>query len=180
MSELVTFSIPYFQDDMTWCVPKAGLLQHLFSFLSLFDLKTWFLIFFAVILSTIIIMKYLYTTKTYHLSNFIKTFIKISSIILNQGPNLNILKWSARTLMCYIFIFSIVISSAYQSFLISFLTNPQMEIQITNIEQIYEKNMEVTGGVEVVRHLTKKGKVSSYFCFLLLKKFYSFIFKCIF
>ncbi|XP_011200648.2 uncharacterized protein LOC105224298 [Bactrocera dorsalis] len=164
ISQFVSSSIPYHQDDLTWCVARAKRKYDLFNFLQSFHISTWLFTFVFIMISSLniyIAQKLLKIRPTYF-GDFFATVVRMFGIILSQSTQLTRLPASLHITFGSTFFLAIMFVNVYQSFLVSTLTTPKSSYQISHLEEIYRNRMTVTGSVENVRHLNKDGKIFKY------------------
>ncbi|CAD7006201.1 unnamed protein product [Ceratitis capitata] len=164
ISRFVSSSIPYHQDDLTWCVARAKRKYNLFNFLQSFHISTWiFMLSFILVCSlNIFIAQKLLNIRLTHFGGYLTTFVRILGIILSQSTQLLHLPTSLHITFGSTFFLALMFINVYQSFLVSTLTTPRSLYQISHLEEIYRNRMTVTGSVENVRHLNKDGEIFKY------------------
>lgn len=143
-------SIYYTQDYYAFFVPSALPIDPWKNFIYVFDLELWLLMFFSIILAAVVWWLVGITrVDPEGYDNFPDCLIKIWCIIFssyNTQPNSILLraiflKWS---LHCFL------INSIYQSVLMSFLTRPAFEHQISTLEELIHSDLKY-GGLYVIR-----------------------------
>lgn len=162
LSQYVSSSIPYHQDDLTWCVAKAKRNYSLFNFLQSFHISTWICTLAFIFLTSfnIFMAQKLLNMRLAHFDGLFATIMRIFGIVLSQSTNLSRLPHSLCITFGSTFVLALIFVNSYQSFLVSTLTTPQSSYQISHLDEIYRNRMAVTGSVENVRHLNKDGEVS--------------------
>lgn len=168
-SQFVSSSTSYHQDDLTWCVARAKRKHSLFNFLASFDASAWFLILFFIIISSLVAL------LTEHLSvfqhseqcNYVSICLRMLGILLTQSINVNSRPLSVALRLVFLmgFFLAFFFSNTYQSFLISTLTTPTTESQISEMVEIYNQRMTIMVSSENMRHLNKEGEVGDQFIF---------------
>lgn len=148
-------SIPYQHDDISWCVPKARLAPNWDNVFAIFTLTTWITSIIAMIICGYIL---------HH-------FVKIESVRKDYGVPWSMLISFAVALSCpgqyfpqktyvrfffiTIVIYGIHFNAAYHSFLISVLTRPRYEIQISTMAQMVKAGYEVYGARYILQFYNK-------------------------
>lgn len=162
ISQYVSSTIPYHQDDLTWCVAKARRSHNLFNFMATFDIKAWILTLLFILTASfgISMIQKMLKLQINILKSFFSVNIYIMGVILSQSVNLPRIPTSLKLCFGTTFFMGLIFSNVYQSFLISTLTTPKSSYQISHIEEIYVNRMDVMGSVDNVRHLSKEGEVS--------------------
>ncbi|XP_036216383.2 uncharacterized protein Ir87a isoform X2 [Bactrocera oleae] len=164
ISQFVSSSIAYHQDDLTWCVARAKRKYDLLNFLQSFHISTWLFTLAFILISSLniyIVQKLLNIRLTYF-GGFFATVVRMLGIILSQSTQLTRLPNSLYITFGSTFFLAIMFVNVYQSFLVSTLTTPKSSYQISHLEEIYRNRMTVTGSVENVRHLNKDGEIFKY------------------
>lgn len=163
ISQFVSSTIAYYQDDLTWCVARAKRKYDLFNFVQSFHISTWLLICALILISSlnVYLAQKLLNIRLINFDGFFATFLRIIGIILSQSTQLTRLPYSLQIAFGNTFFLAMIFVNIYQSFLVSTLTTPKSFYQISHLEEIYLNRMTVTGSAENVRHLNKDGEVST-------------------
>ncbi|XP_064552897.1 uncharacterized protein Ir87a [Drosophila montana] len=166
ISQFVSSSTSYHQDELTWCVAKAKREHSLFNFLASFDTSAWLLLLLFIIVSSLAVQvaQHVSAFKLNNQHNYLTICLRMLGILLTQAINVNTrtLSLALRLLFFTAFILAFFFSNTYQSFLISTLTTPTTQAQISELEEIYGKRMTIMVSSENVRHLNKEGETFKY------------------
>ncbi|XP_017139506.1 uncharacterized protein LOC108153921 [Drosophila miranda] len=164
ISQFVSSSIPYHQDDLTWCVARAKRKHGFFNFVANFNADTGFLLLlFIVTCSFMVLMAQRVTGfRLRNLNNYFAICLRMLGILLTQAMPAQTLSLVLRQLFALSFLMGFFFSNTYQSFLISTLTTPLSSHQIQSLEEIYSHRMNIMGSSENVRHLNKDGEIFKY------------------
>ncbi|XP_034664641.1 uncharacterized protein LOC117899003 [Drosophila subobscura] len=164
ISQFVSSSIPYHQDDLTWCVARAKRKHGFFNFVATFNADTGFLLLlFIVTCSLVVLMAQRLTGfRLRNLNNYFAICLRMLGILLTQAMPAQSLSLVLRQLFALSFLMGFFFSNTYQSFLISTLTTPRSSHQIESLEEIYSHRMIIMGSSENVRHLNKEGEIFKY------------------
>lgn len=163
ISQFVSSTIPYHQDDLTWCVAKAQHTHNLFNFLATFQIGAWILtllFIFSASLSIFTSQKCL-KLRLGFLKSYFSINVYVMGIILGQALNLRPIPTSLKLCFGATFFMGLMFSNIYQSFLVSTLTTPKSLYQISHLNEIYQNRMHIMGSVDNVRHLNKEGEVNN-------------------
>lgn len=133
-------SVPYTTESLTWCIPSALLKPKWLSVFNIYEELTWidiYVTFFIICIVSVVMAKKSDETTSYNdtgncLINMYAVFMGLS--LQNKPRNIPL-----RTIFFLCAFFNLVISSVYQTTLISFLTEPAFEKQISTIEEIFER-----------------------------------------
>ncbi|EDW14587.1 uncharacterized protein LOC6573031 [Drosophila mojavensis] len=165
-SQFVSSSTSYHQDDLTWCVARAKRKHSLFNFLASFDASAWFLILFFIIISSLVALltEHLSVFQHSEQSNYVSICLRMLGILLTQSINVNSRPLSVALRLVFLmgFFLAFFFSNTYQSFLISTLTTPTTESQISEMVEIYNQRMTIMVSSENMRHLNKEGEIFRY------------------
>ncbi|XP_068152718.1 uncharacterized protein Ir87a [Drosophila tropicalis] len=164
ISQFVSSSIPYHQDDLTWCVSKAKRNHGFFNFLASFQADSWFLFLLFIVTSSfaILMAQRVSGNRLRNLNNYPAIFIRMMGILVTQAMPNQKLTVVMRILFAGSFLTGFFFSNTYQSFLISTLTTPRSSHQIQTLSEIYSNRMIIMGSSENVRHLNKDGEIFKY------------------
>ncbi|KAH8384084.1 hypothetical protein KR009_012034 [Drosophila setifemur] len=164
ISQFVSSSIPYHQDELTWCVAKAQRRYGFFNFVATFNADSGFLIGLFVITCSLVVLvaQRVSRFRLRNLNGYFPICLRVLGILLNQAIAAQDFPLTLRLLFALSFLMGFFFSNTYQSFLISTLTNPRSSHQIQTLEEIYSNRMTVMGTSENVRHLTKEGEIFKY------------------
>ena len=170
ISQFVSSTIPYHQDDLTWCVAKAQHTHNLFNFLATFKVQVWILTLIFILTASWSLFK---SQKFLRLRcGILRSYFSINTYvmgsILGQAVNLKPLPTSVRLSFGTTFMMGFMFSNIYQSFLVSTLTTPKSLYQISHLSEIYQNKMHIMGSVDNVRHLNKEGEVGGWLCHICL------------
>ncbi|XP_037941632.1 uncharacterized protein LOC119674560 [Teleopsis dalmanni] len=164
ISQFVSSTIPYYQDDLTWCVAKAKKRHNLFNFLASFKMSSWLLTIAFILITSIATLKIqkLLNIRIIHFQGYFATTMRVSGIILSQSVQLKRLPTALKLLFGSTFFMGLMFSNVYQSFLVSTLTTPRSSYQISHLFELYDHKMSIRGNAEHVRHLNKDGEIFKY------------------
>uniref|UniRef100_A0A6P4EBX3 Uncharacterized protein LOC108038505 n=1 Tax=Drosophila rhopaloa TaxID=1041015 RepID=A0A6P4EBX3_DRORH len=164
ISQFVSSSIPYHQDELTWCVARAKRRHGFFNFVATFNADAGFLLgLFVVTCSLVVLMAQRVSGFRFsNLNGYFPICLRVLGILLNQSIRVQDFSLTLRQLFGLSFFMGFFFSNTYQSFLISTLTTPRSSYQIQTLEEIYINRMTIMGTSENVRHLNKDGEIFKY------------------
>ncbi|KOB65680.1 putative ionotropic glutamate receptor 87a [Operophtera brumata] len=158
-------TVSYTQDEMTWCVPKAGQASTWNNLVIIFQWSTWVATIAGVIVMGII-FHYLYYTE--HNGKVTKwptnSLLMTLSMLLGWGAAFEPKSATFRILMFIWLCFSINMGISYESFLRSFLMHPRFEKQISSETDLIQSGMPF-GGREIYRSYFETNNASSFYLF---------------
>ncbi|KAH8335632.1 hypothetical protein KR074_007385 [Drosophila pseudoananassae] len=164
ISQFVSSSVSYHQDDLTWCVAKAKRRYGFFNFVETFNADAGFLIGLFVVVCSIVVLlaQRVSRFRLRNLNGYFSICLRIMGILLNQAIPMQDFPLTLRQLFAISFLMGFFFSNTYQSFLISSLTNPRSSYQIHTLDEIHSHGMVIMGTSENVRHFNKEGEVFKY------------------
>ncbi|EDV49226.2 uncharacterized protein LOC6553474 [Drosophila erecta] len=164
ISQFVSSSIPYHQDELTWCVARAKRRHGFFNFVATFNADAGFLIGIFVVTCSLVVWlaQRVSDFKLRNLNGYFPICLRVLGILLNQAIPAQDFPFTLRQLFAISFLMGFFFSNTYQSFLISTLTTPRSSYQIHTLQEIYSNKMTVMGTSENVRHLNKDGEIFKY------------------
>ncbi len=151
-------SIPYYQDDQTWCVSNAKPEELWRNIFNLFSNLVW---------GTIIIIVFLMATMLYF---FIKMDNKSESFMWMLLASLSVTmglttvydprNTKARMIFFIFLFYGLLFSTLFNSFLVGVLTNPRQKEQISNLYQAVSSDLQFNGGTVALEHFDAKDEVN--------------------
>lgn len=150
VEKLLWISIPYIQDDQTWCVATARP-QDIWR--NIFGLYTWFT-WTALIAAVFFIAGtvYAFMQLEQRPDNYAWTLLVGMAAALGQTAPYEPWRASIRVLMCFLFLYGLVMTISFNSFLIAVLTQPRYKTQIDSVRSSIRANVEFTGGEVALSH----------------------------
>lgn len=154
----VWISIAYFKDDQTWCVATArprGLWQNIFN---IYTFSTWIALIGAVFFIAFIIFLLVNIDKKKE--TYVWSLLIGMSAALGQYASYEPTRISIRIMLSFCFMYGLVMSSSFSSFLISILTRPRYKAQINSLETAIKEEVSFTGGDVALSHYINNDEVS--------------------
>lgn len=182
VQKILWISIPYIQDDQTWCVATArpqDLWQNIFS---IYTVGTWLMLIAAIYFNALII--YLLIPLEDKNESYVWTLMIGMASALGQYATYEPHRISIRVMMVFLFMYGIVMSSSFNSFLISILTRPRFKQQIDSLDLAIKHDFQFAGGEVALSHYLGHDEVSIYLMhmsmqlFPFLSFFLVFLFHC--
>lgn len=157
--QLLSTSVPYFQDDITWCVATSTLAPTWLNVFVIFDSKIWITTFIVLCLTTAVLHYYTKLEDKPH-DNVLWTFLQALRFTLAQSTTYFPEKLFIKLFLTAFLFYGLHISAAYSSSLIKVLTRPVYEDQISDIQSAIENKMTFMGGDNVFTFFEKDDEVS--------------------
>lgn len=138
------------QDDVTWCVANArprNLWSNIFRIYTSF---AWTAIAAITFISAFIIKQLLRTEKKFE--DFLWASMLSIGAILGKPVTYEPTRVSVRIMMFFLFMFGLLISTSFCTFLISTLTRPRLNHQIDNLPDAIQADLKFVSGNIALEH----------------------------
>lgn len=158
-------TVSYTQDEMTWCVPKAGQASTWNNLVIIFQWSTWVATLISLIVMGFVFHYFYYKehdgkVTTWPTNSLLMTF----SMLLGWGASFEPKSATFRILILGWLFFSINLGISYESFLRSFLMHPRYEKQISSEADLIQSRIPL-GGREIYRSHFEINNVSSLYLY---------------
>lgn len=160
-TNLVSSSVGYSDDDLTWCVATARGAPTWMNVFAIFDMKTWAIAVILVFLTGLGLLWMLKYEGIRHENFMWSTFIALALSINVSAPYQPKSSY-IRIFIAGYFLYGMNFSTAYQSFLISVLTRPRFQPQIKELKVAVQKEMIFVGPENVINYLHSDDPVTEY------------------
>lgn len=150
VQKILWVSIPYIQDDQTWCVATARPQDLWKNIFSIYTIGTWLTLVAAIFFNAFII--YLLIRVENKNESYVWTLMIGMASALGQYATYEPQRISVRMMMVFLFMYGIVMSSSFNSFLIGILTRPRFKQQINSLELAIKHDLKFTGGEVALSH----------------------------
>lgn len=158
-------TVSYTQDEMTWCVPRAGQASTWNNLVIIFQWSTWVATFFSLIIMGLVFHYVYYKESNGKVTKWpTNSLLMTFSMLLGWGANFEPKTATFRILLFGWLCFSINMGISYESFLRSFLMHPRFERQINSESDIIESKMPL-GGREIYRSYFETNNASSFYLY---------------
>uniref|UniRef100_A0A182YGJ7 Putative ionotropic receptor ligand binding domain-containing protein n=1 Tax=Anopheles stephensi TaxID=30069 RepID=A0A182YGJ7_ANOST len=157
--KLLSATIPYYQDDLTWCVPTARHAPKWLNVFIIFNVWTWLIAIGIIFAAAGLLYRFNYVERLYRVNY---TWMLLQSLAFSLSVYAHY--WPRRVsirlfLIGYMF-YGLHWNAAYHSFLISVLTRPRYEPQISTIQQAIQAGFGFVGAENTLGHFDKPDAVS--------------------
>lgn len=163
VQKLLWISIPYIQDDQTWCVATARPRDIWRNIFGIYTLFTWSMLIAAIFFIAAVI--YAFMQLEQRPDNFAWTLMIGMATAIGQTASYEPWRASIRVLMCFLFMYGLVMSTSFNSFLISILTQPRYKTQIDSVRSAIDAGVQFTGGEVALAHYMGADEVICYSIF---------------
>lgn len=150
-------SIPYYQDDQTWCVANAKPEELWRNIFNLYSTLVWSLI--ILVLYLMALMLYFFIKLDYKSENFMWMLLASLSITLGLSTTYDPKNAKIRLIFFIFLFYGLLFSTAFNSFLVGVLTNPRQKEQVSNLHQAVTSNLQFNGGTVTLEHFDAKDEV---------------------
>lgn len=167
VAKLLWISIPYIQDDQTWCVATARPRD---IWRNIFGIYTWFT--WSILIATIFFIGaviYAFMQLEHRPDNYAWTLMVGMAAALGQTASYEPWRASIRVFMCFLFMYGLVMSTSFNSFLISILTQPRFKTQINTVRSAIDAGVQFTGGELALSHYMGVDEVNCLFHIMIRK-----------
>lgn len=137
-------SIPYYQDDQTWCVAVAKAEVLWKSFFKLFSLNEWAVIIAMIDLMAVIL--YFISRLDGRHENMPWMLLSSLSISLGLTTIYDPRKSNVRFMFLFFLFYGLIFSSAFHSFLVNVLSHPKQKAQVDSVETAVASGFRFSGG----------------------------------
>lgn len=158
-------TVSYTQDEMTWCVPKAGQASTWNNLVIIFQWSTWVATIFSVITIGLVFHCLYYKERNGRVTKWpTNSLLMTFSMLLGWGASFRPKTATFRILMFCWLSFSINMGISYESFLRSFLMHPRFEKQISSERDLIQSGIPF-GGREIYRFYFETNNASSFYLY---------------
>ncbi|CAG9806298.1 unnamed protein product [Chironomus riparius] len=158
---LLSSSIPYYQDDITWCVSKAGLQPKWLNVFIIFNYKTWIALILTLFITSAVLFIFVRIEGNYR-ENYAWAFLIMFSVSTGQYAHYQPIRFGLKIFFVGFFFFGLHISTAYHSYLINVLTNPRYLTQIDSLTDAMKTNMTFKAAENAKEFFQKNDSTSQY------------------
>lgn len=151
-------TIPYYQDDQTWCVAVAKPELLWKSFFKLFSPIEWFVI--VVMVYMIAILIYVISRIDGRHENIHWSLLASLSITIGLSTDYDPRKINVRFMFLSFLFYGMIFSSAFHSFLVNVLTNPIQKEQVDSLTAAVFNGFHFAGGTVALAHYQGKEHVT--------------------
>lgn len=148
---LLTSSIPYYQDDETWCVAVAKPEELWKGIFQLFDLIEWTGIIGIICLFAVIL--YIIAGIDDRNENMHWTLLASLSLTIGLATAYEPKKSNVRFMFFFFLFYGLIFSSFFHSFLVNVLSNPMRKPQVANAPMAIQQRYRFAGGTLAATHI---------------------------
>lgn len=157
VQKLLWVTIPYIQDDQTWCVATARPQDLWKNIFSIYTIGTWLSLVGAIFFNAFII--YLLIRVENKNESYVWTLMIGMASALGQYATYEPHRISIRVMMIFLFMYGIVMSSSFNSFLIGILTRPRFKLQVDSLSLAMKYDFKFMGGELALSHYLGNDRV---------------------
>lgn len=143
--KLLTTTIPYDSDEMTWCVPTSGLAPNWMNVFAIFDIMLWFYAIVCMALCTVILYVCI-VIENDRKENILWALMITLCYSIGIPGHYNPRRQFIRFYAGFVLLYGMHFAAAYHSFLLSVLTTPRFEHQVATLHEAIADDYQFTGG----------------------------------
>lgn len=157
-------TVNYLQDEMTFCLPKAGQAPTWDNLVIIFQWTTWVATFFSLVIMGSMFHVFYYREHSKATKWPTNSLLMTFSMLLGWGASFEPKSPTFRILIFSWLCFSINMGISYESFLRSFLMHPRFEKQISTEADLILSGIPL-GGREIYRSYFETNNASSFYLY---------------
>lgn len=157
-------TVNYLQDEMTFCLPKAGQASTWDNLVIIFQWTTWVATFFSLVIMGLMFHIFYYREQSNVTKWPTNSLLMTFSMLLGWGAAFEPKSATFRILVFTWLCFSINMGISYESFLRSFLMHPRFEKQISAEADLILSEIPL-GGREIYRSYFENNNASSFYLY---------------
>lgn len=158
-------TVSYTQDEMTWCVPKAGQASTWNNLVIIFQWSTWVATFGSLVVMGLLFHYLYYKENNKQVTKWpTNSLLMTFSMLLGWGASFEPKSATFRILIFGWLCFSVNMGISYESFLRSFLMHPRFEKQISTETDLIQSRIPL-GGREIYRSYFETNNASSFYLY---------------
>lgn len=155
--KMLWITIPYIHDDQTWCVATARPQDIWRNIFNIYTVVTWLALVGAVFLIAFLVFIAVRLEK--RRSKLFWTFLIGLAAAIGQYASYEPKRTSVRVLLIFVFMYGMVMTTSFNSFLISILTRPRFNAQVDSVQDAIDVGMTFAGGDVALAHFNGDDKV---------------------
>lgn len=156
--QILWITIPYMQDDQTWCVAVAKPLEIWRNVFNIYTTTTWLALIGAIFFIALLVHIGVHLENRHE--NYSWSALNGLAAAIGQFVIYEPKRSSIRVLLIFILMYGMVMTTSFNSFLISILTRPRFKAQINSIGDAIKIDMTFAGGEVAFSHFTENDKVT--------------------
>nr|AXY83437.1 putative ionotropic receptor 1 [Conopomorpha sinensis] len=158
-------TVSYIQDEITWCLPKAGQASTWNNLVIIFHWTTWVATFASLVIMGLMLHVFFYKESGGKVTKWpTNSLLMTFSMLLGWGAQFEPKSATFRILIFSWLYFGIIMGISYESLLRSFLMYPRFEKQISSERELIESGLPL-GGREIYRPYFENNNASSFYLY---------------
>lgn len=154
--KMLSSSIPYYQDDLTWCLQPASLASTLFNVFVVFNALIWSACITIIISSAMIFFANSFYEQPRRNDNPAFSLILSTALMFNTNIGYLPKRMMIKLFLALLLIFTFHFAAFYNAFLLKILTSPRYEPQISNTYMAIQYGMTFYGNEDTLAHFEEK------------------------
>lgn len=158
--KVLSSSIPYYQDELTWCVPTAGLASSLSNAFGIFNIFIWLIVIIILIVSGLLLLQFARIENKHGTENVAWSIITSLAFTLSQAGHFFPQRAPVKIFLALLMFYAFHLNTAYHSFLITVMTKPKYEPQVADAWTAVHNGYKFYGNEETLAYFVRKGNES--------------------
>lgn len=158
--KILSSSIPYYQDELTWCVPPAGLASSLTNAFGIFNIFIWLVVILTMIVSGLLILRFARNENPHGSENITWSLVTSMAFTLSTTASFLPRRQPVRIFLLLLMFYAFHLNTAYHSFLITVMTKPKFETQVASAWSAVGSGYKFYGNEDMLAYFTRKGNES--------------------
>lgn len=158
--KLLSSSIPYYQDELTWCVPPAKLASSLTNAFGIFNIFIWIIVIATLIVSGLILLRFARFERHNGSENVSWSMMTSLAFTLSQAAHFFPERAPVKIFLALLMFYGFHLNTAYHSFLITVMTKPKFEPQVSDVWTAVHNHYNFYGNEETLAYFVRKGNDS--------------------
>lgn len=163
--KLLSTTIPYDSDEMTWCVARSGLAPNWMNVFAIFDIMLWIYAIICIFICAILLFVCI-KIEDDRKENFAWSLMIITCYSIGIYGHYDPRRGFIRFYIGFLLLYGMHFAAAYHSFLLSVLTTPRFQHQVDNVIEAINEEYSFTGG-ENLKSIFEADDMASAVCFFL-------------
>lgn len=159
--KLLSTTIPYDSDEMTWCVKRAGLRANWMNVFAIFDIMLWIYAIVCIFVCAVILSYFVEIGKE-RFGNYFWCLMITMCQSIGIYAHYDAQRGFIRFYVAFVLLYGLNFNAAYQSFLLSVLTTPSYAHQVASIHDAIDHGVvNFTGGENLRAYFLEKNDSTS-------------------
>lgn len=154
--KILSSTIPFYQDDLTWCVPPADLASNLTNAFGIFNWITWLVTLFILLATGWIFLAYSRYEMHQNNENIVWSVLMSLSFTIGNPSHYFPQRVLPQIFLLFVLFYGTHFNVFYHSFLITVMTRPKYEPQVANMYMAVHQGFRFYGNEDTLAHFQSK------------------------